>query len=50
MKDANCWAEAVYKTPIHIAIFFECLLPFLKQFKDSIRGVKVLDLLGEWIL
>jgi len=50
MKDVNYWAKAVYKSPISVAIFFKGLLPFLKYFKDSIGGVTVFDLLGEWIL
>ena len=50
MKNPNCWAEAAYQPPIPIAIFFKRLLPFLKQFKDSIWGIGLLELLDEGIL
>jgi len=32
MKDAHCWTEAVYQSPIPTAIFFKSLLPFLQKF------------------
>jgi len=30
LKDADYWAEAIYKSPIAAAIGFKVLLPFLK--------------------
>jgi hypothetical protein len=50
MKDANCRVETAYQSPVPVAIFFESLLPFLKEFKDSIGCVGLPELLGEWIL
>jgi hypothetical protein len=50
VKNSNRWAEVTYQPPIPIAIFFKRLLPFLKQFKDGIGGVGLLELLDEGIL
>jgi len=49
IKNPNSRAEAVYQSPIPIAIFFKSLLPFLKQFKDSVGGDGLLELLGKGI-
>ena len=49
-KNPNSRAEAVYQSPIPIAIFFKSFLPFLKQFKDSVGGDGLLELLGKGIL
>jgi hypothetical protein len=50
MKNPNSRAEAVYQSPITIAIFFKSLLPFLKQFEDSVGGDGLLELLSKGIL
>jgi len=36
MDHFHCWSEATYEGAILIPIFFESLLPFLKESKDII--------------
>ena len=39
LKNLHRRAEAAYQSPIAIAIFFECFLSFLEQFKDGLGRI-----------
>ena len=50
MQSLHCWAEAIYQSPIPIAVVFKCILSLLKYPKDGIRRIQEFELLGRGML
>jgi hypothetical protein len=50
MKNLYRWAEATDQGPIFISIFYEGLLPLLKELKDTVGRIGEFKLVGERIV
>jgi hypothetical protein len=50
MKDLHNWSKAVDQLVISVSEVLELVHFFLKEFKDSIGGLAILEFFGEWIL
>lgn len=50
LKNLHCRADAVYQSPIAIAVFLESLLPSLEKLEDSFWRIRLFESNSEWIL